>query len=204
LTLTLQVSVLVAVLALIVFTVQVDDASVFWQPLSALIMDTLRQSNDLQGTIVALEANPDLLARMMTLSVLLATWLSFVVSVMLGHSLFQQLAGNTGRYGRFCDLNFGRVIASALVLMSVLSFLSGVEFIENIAIVLFAIFWLQGLALLHWIRNESRLPTMALAAIYVSHLFLNVVVAIPLAIVGYLDAWFDLRRRIENSKGSKT
>jgi hypothetical protein len=196
LTMTLQFAVLAATLGLLLFALLVEDTVAFWQPFWSVFSQMLRESN-MQEQVALLEANPSMMARFLTPTVAIGFWINFTLSIVLGHFLFQRLPQNEGRYGRFGDLNFGRVMASALALASVLSYLTGAELMLNIALLLFAVFWVQGLALTHWLREQGKIQTVAVVAIYVSHIFLSVIIAIPLAIVGYLDAWFDWRRRIE-------
>jgi uncharacterized protein YybS (DUF2232 family) len=61
--------------------------------------------------------------------------------------------------------------------------------------VAFAVFWLQGLAILHWLHAEQRLPVFVVIMTYALLPFLNVLLVISLAVVGYMDAWFDFRAR---------
>jgi len=197
LTLTMQLAVLATLLGLTLFAFLVADSVEFWQPFVNVFLDMWRQNN-LQEQVALIEANPQLIARLLTPTVAVGLWMNSSLSILLGLYLYQQLPGNVGRFGRFSELNFGRVMASALALTSVLSYVSGAELLQNIALMLFAVFWLQGMALAHWFRARKNLPMFALIMTYVAHIFLTVLLAVPLAIVGYLDAWFDWRRRLEN------
>ena len=78
---------------------------------------------------------------------------------------------------------------------SVVALLIGAAWLQNIAFVMFAIFWLQGLAIVHWMHGKEILPGFAVAMVYVLMLPLSAVVVVGLAVLGYIDAWFDLRRR---------
>jgi hypothetical protein len=61
---------------------------------------------------------------------------------------------------------------------------------------MFAVFWLQGLAIAHWLRAEGRMPGFALVLVYVLLPVLNFLVIVGLAVAGYVDAWFSYRRRV--------
>ena len=74
------------------------------------------------------------------------------------------------------------------------AFLSGAVWLQNVAFVLFAIFWLQGLAIVHWLHGRQLLPTFGVVAVYVLLPFLNVIMLMGLAVTGYIDAWFGFRR----------
>jgi uncharacterized protein YybS (DUF2232 family) len=69
--------------------------------------------------------------------------------------------------------------------------------VQNVAFVLFVIFWLEGLALLHWLRRAGRLPTLVLAAVYVLTVLLGPVLVTAVGVIGYTDAWFNYRPRID-------
>ena len=108
------------------------------------------------------------------------------------------------RFGRFRDLNFGRVIAFTLALASMLAFVIDAAWLQNVSFVMFVMFMLQGLAIVHWFRAEAMLPGVAVVTMYVLLPFLQVLLVMVLALIGYTDAWFDFRRRLKKRKGSKT
>ena len=72
--------------------------------------------------------------------------------------------------------------------------MTGAVWMQNIAFLMFAAFWLQGLAIVHWLNGQGLLPVFALVAVYVLLLLINVLLAVPLAVLGYIDAWFHFRR----------
>ena len=194
LTLTLQVSAILAAVAMLVFQFVVDDFVAYWQPVIAALEEWARVNNlQLQGQLLV--AEPELAAEMMTLAAVLTRWMLYAVYLLLGYRLYSDLSTQTGHYGRFCDLNFGRVIALIMALASVVAFASGASWLENVAMVLFAIFWLQGLAIVHWMHTDRHLPLFVLIATYVLMLVLHVFLILTLAVLGYTDAWFGYRRR---------
>ena len=65
-----------------------------------------------------------------------------------------------------------------------------------LALLLFAIFWLQGLAVLHWLRARGQLPGILLAAVYVLMVPFGFLLVPTVGVMGYTDAWFDYRPRI--------
>jgi hypothetical protein len=117
---------------------------------------------------------------------------------MLGYLLYGQLIEKSGVFGRIRDLNFGRVIASTLVLLLVISFITNSVLLRNIAFMLLAMFWLQAVALVHWLRTERRLPFAVVIAAYVLPL-LSSYVAIAMTVLGYLDAWFGIRQFVKKA-----
>jgi len=121
--------------------------------------------------------------------------LLYTIYLLLGYRLYQSLPIQTGNFGRFCDLDFGRVIALAMAVTSVIAWVSGSDLLQNVAVVLFAVFGVQGLAVVHWMHNERQMPVFAVYAVYVLVLVLQVLTIFALAVVGYMDAWFNYRRR---------
>lgn len=192
LTLTMQMSVIVTVVALLGFYVVVDDPAAFWQPYVVQMTELARQNN--------LQLNTELFsAEVMTISAALAFWMLYIIGLLLGYALYRRLPRETGEFGRFRDLNFGRVIALTLALASVLAFLIDVAWLQNVAFVLFVMFWVQGLAIVHWLHGQGMLPLAALIAVYVLLPFLQVLLMTALAVFGYTDAWFEFRRRMKRT-----
>jgi len=192
LTLTMQVSVIVAIVALLGFYIVVDDPVAFWQPYLVQMAELARQNN--------LQLNTELFsAEVMTISAALAFWMLYIIGLLLGYALYKRLPRETGTFGRFRDLNFGRVIALMLALASVLAFLVGAAWLQNVAFVVFVMFWVQGLAIVHWLHGQGILPLAALIAVYALLPFLQVLLMTALAVFGYTDAWFDFRRRMKRA-----
>lgn len=192
LALTLQVTVIVAVVAMLGFYLVVADPVAFWQPTLAAMDEFARQSG--------LAVNTELLnAEVMTLSATLAFWMLYVAGLLLGYALSNGLPGEAGRYGWFRDLSFGRVIASMMAIASLLALVVDGAWLHNIAFVLFVVFWIQGLAIVHWMHAQQVLPLGAVVAVYVLLPFLQVLLITGLGILGYMDAWFEFRRRMKKA-----
>jgi hypothetical protein len=194
LTLTLQVSVLVAVIGMLVFFGIVGDPVAFWEAELGAAAEIWRNMGAVE-LADSLTEGQAMLAAQMTMFIVTLLWTIYAATLVLGYKLFRQLPGETDRFGRFRDLNFGRVIALIMALCSVVALLTGAAWLQNIAFVMFAVFWLQGLAIVHWLHGAEILPGFAVAMVYVLMLPLSAVVIIGLAVLGYIDAWFELRRR---------
>ena len=192
LTLTLQVSVIVAVAALLLFQVAVPDPAAFWQPYLDVMVAVVRENG--------LELDTELLtAEVMTISAVLVFWMLFTGALLLGYGLYRRAPVEIVNYGRFRDLNFGRVIAFTMALVSLLAFVIGATWLQNVAFIVFVMFMMQGLAIVHWLRSEGMLPNVAVVAVYVLLPFLQVLLVMVLALIGYTDAWFGFRRRLKKA-----
>lgn len=194
LTLTLQVTAIVALVGTLLLHAIVGDPVAFWQ----------RQIDDLSAAFAemglseqaeVLVAQKAVLAPQMTVLVVSTLWSLTALVVALGYWLYQALPDRAGRFGRFSDLNFGRIIAATIAVAALLALVSGAAWLQNFALVGFAVFWVQGLALLHWLRADGPLPVAVLIVVYGLLPILNVLLVMALAALGYSDAWFDYRAR---------
>ena len=192
LTLTLQVSVIVAVAVLLLFQIVVADPAAFWQPHLDLMAKVIEE-NGLQLDTSLLTAD------VMTISAVLAFWLLYAGALLLGYGLYSRLPVETVDFGRFRDLNFGRVIAFIMALVSLLAFVIDATWLSSVAFIMFVMFMLQGLAIVHWLHGERKLPLFALVSVYVLMPFLQVLLVMVLALIGYMDAWFGFRRRFKKA-----
>jgi len=192
-TLTMQVSALIAAVATLTFYGLVGDLVAYWKPVSTVLLDWARENN-LHEQAQLMETQPARTADMLTMAVVLASWMLYAVYMLFGYRLFTALPGEMPNYGRFSDLNFGRVIALVMAAMSVLAFVIGATWLQSTAFVLFAVFWLQGLAVVHWMHADGRLPLLVVIVTYVLMPILHVFLLLALAILGYTDAWFRYRR----------
>jgi hypothetical protein len=192
LTLTVQVAVIVAAVALLGFYIVVVDPVAFWQPYMDTMAEIVRQNN--------LQLNLELLtAEVMTVSAALAFWMLYTAGLLLGYALYKRLPGETGDFGQFRDLNLGRVIAVMMALTSLLALAFNATWLQNLAFMLFVVFWIQGLSIVHWMHAQGTLPLAALIAVYALLPFLQVLLMTALAVLGYTDAWFDFRRRMKKA-----
>ena len=192
LTLTTQVSVILAVAGLLGFHVVVADPVAFWEPVLTAMGELARQSG--------LELNTELLnAELMTVSTTLAFWILPTAAMLLGYGLYKKLPGETRSYGFFRDLSFGKVIAVALAVVSVLAFAIDSTVLQGVAAVLFVAFCVQGVALVHWAHAREILPVGVVISMYILLPLLQVLLVTVLAVFGYMDAWFNFRRRLKKA-----
>ena len=83
----------------------------------------------------------------MTVSATLALWILPTTGMLVGYGLYRKLPVELGDYGRFRDLNLGKVIAVALALVAALGFAIDSAVLRGVAVVLFVAFSVQGMAL---------------------------------------------------------
>lgn len=192
--LTMQLSALIAAVAVLGFHVVVDDLTAFWEPVMTFTLEWARV-NGLMEQAQVIESSPGQMAHALTVAFVLWGWTKAALFVLFGNRLAMVEPQEAGPYGRFCDLDLGRVIALLMAIASLLAFATGAVWLQSLAVILLGVFWLQGLAVVHWMQVDGELPLFVVIAVYVLLPFLHVFLITALAVVGYTDAWFRYRRR---------
>ncbi len=199
LTLTLQISAIVTIGAVLAFYMAAGNPADYWASVMTAMVGEWRASG-----VEQLEANADLigpqipaLSQHMTVWVAFVAWALSAVMLLLGHALYRQGPLEWRDYGRFRDLNFGRVMAVLMAVTSVVAVLAGWSWLQGIAFVLFTVFSLQGIAIMHWLHGEGMIPVFVVVLMYGALIVvvLAPVMVIAMAVLGYIDAWFTLRRQ---------
>jgi hypothetical protein len=194
LTLLLQTTALIAMVTVAGFYLLLGDPAAYWLDMLQKIAGTWNDVGFTEEAQIFRQLQP--FAPQMTGIVVSVGWLLHVVAFLIGYAAFVSLPDQSGSFGRFSQLNFGRVLAIVLALASILALVSGAVWLQNLAFVLFVIFWLQGMALLHWLKVKGRLPGVALGAAYVLTVLLGPLLVTAVGVIGYTDAWFNYRPRI--------
>ena len=197
LTLTMQLSVIVAAAVMLAFLVAVD-AKAFWLTLLETWVEIWRETGqaDLAEVADLLEQQMEMVAEYATLAVVLLSWVLQATGLALGYALYRMMPGEPADFGRFRALNFGRVIALTMAIASVLSTFVDAVWLKSFAFFLFAAFWLQGLAVVHWMHARGIVQAFGIIATYALMLVAGWIVIPALAVFGYTDAWFDFRRML--------
>ncbi len=195
LTLTMQVSVIIALVGLLGFYAVLGDPAPFWSSWLANEGATMFRELGLQEQAATLIENQAAIAQQMTVLFVFTIWSLYAFGLLLGYGLYQALPGQKTVFGRFCDLNLGRVLALIMAVASVAAVLIGATWLRNFAFLVFLIFWIQGLAIVHWLHAEKRLPAIILIVVYALIPLLSALPVISFAVVGYTDAWFGYRTR---------
>lgn len=194
LTLALQITAIVALLALLGFYAVLGDPTGYWTEMLVRISESFRGLG-LERHADALYEQRELLAPQMTVLVVLTAWSLYASVLLVGYAVYRTLPGVTDAFGLFRNLNLGRVLALTMAVTSVVALLTGSVWLEDFAFVAFAVFWLQGLAIVHWLHAGGRLPLFLVLVVYALIPLLNALMVMALAVVGYIDAWFDFRAR---------
>lgn len=133
-----------------------------------------------------------------TAEVLLASALYLqVVGVLLLGFWWSLIAAGQKRFGEeFRRLKLGKLLGAAATVLVVLGLALDARVVQNLSLLAMLSFLLQGVAVLHaWGHAKGWHPAL-LAGIYLLLLVpgLNVVMVLPISMIGLVDQWFDLRR----------
>ena len=193
--LTTQLSVVAGTVFIAAFALLVPDPVVVWQPMIDFFVDAWRNTGQVEFAALIEENLPEV-AKYLTFIMAVSYWLTVFLLMQLGLSIYRKLPGDKTEYGRFSELELGKVLASITAVASVGSYLIGLEWLEGAAVFLFTAFMVQGIAVVHWHKQENGLPMLTLVMAYGLFLILNFAWGAILALIGYLDAWFNLRKKI--------
>ncbi len=194
LALTLQISVIaMAVLIGLIFVIA-PDPTAFWESTLNAVAAAWREQGQEDMASVVEQLLP--FAEHMTLTIVLALWIVHSALFTLGYAMAGRLPGSSAAYGRFAELSLGKVIAILMAVSSLVAMAVNAIWLKNLAFLFYAVFWLQGLALLHRLHAEKKIPVVLLIFAYASLVIppSNAIALMVLALVGYADAWFNFRR----------
>ncbi len=191
--LTMQFSVIVAATVGVATGFLIDDAVQFWQPFTEIMLQFAGQS----AGDTSVFSSPEYAERLGAVFVASA-WFIYALLFLLGYLFYGKTRDGLDDFGRIRDLNFGRVLASCLVLMIVLSAATGSKYFDLAVIVLFATFMLQGWTLMYWVFVARGWPMGAFFAVSIVSIVIGYL-SVILMMVGYLDAWFDIRHRLNKT-----
>ncbi len=192
LTLSLQVLLLASFVVLVCINFLIPNLSIFWQPYLDLMAQLLTE-NGMQYEVGVLTAD------ILTISAVFIFWLIYSTVLLFGYFIYIKIPGKKRDYGKFQDLDFGKIIGIALVFFSILAFSTGSIWLQYIAITILAMFMMQGLSILHWLKNEGIVQPIIVAVVYIVFPIFQIFLVAALAIVGYVDVWLGIRHRLKKS-----
>ena len=127
-----------------------------------------------------------------------AVFWQLVGTLLIGYWWFS-LATRQRRFGQeFRKLALGHVLGAIATVLVVLALAFDFELVQNLAPLALLGFVLQGVSVVHAWAHARHWPPGLVVPLYVLLLVpaLNVLVVLPLSVVGVVDNWFDLRALI--------
>lgn len=191
---TLLFSILIGWVVIIATYMVLDDPAVWWHDtvINPLFEPVLEQPDVDDEQRMMLQQYLEQAAEKMT-GFLAVFIMFFHVFTLIIARWWQSLLYNPGGFRtEFCELKFGKPLALTLAVFAVLTALSMGTFsimAGQFAMVMFALFALQGLAIAHSVAAKLSASTALLVGVYVVlFLFWQFI-----ALAGLLDNWLDLR-----------
>lgn len=192
--LTLQVAAVLGALLVIVAHAWLGDPPQWWAPRLQTLLEPAFAEHGLDAAAYI----PDL-ARWMTALSVAALVFGVLLSLLLARS-WQAGLYNPGGFGaEFRALRLGRRFALAALLVAVLAAVPGLGRVAPVAgdalFTLLLVYLLQGLALVHALVSRLQSQRGWLIGVYVLLVFAAPQAVPLLALLGWMDAWVDVRNR---------
>ncbi|MCP3870307.1 MAG: DUF2232 domain-containing protein [Gammaproteobacteria bacterium] len=203
LAITIQGGLLLGLSAIIWQYLQHDDPVATWREILEPLVHSMVESEMLSETHE--QGLLDVMSQWMPGAMAAGFFLQTMVSVLLAR-WWQAVLFNPGGFrSEFHRLRMGRtlgVLTLLLLLPGLLNSEFSGAFADYIGLLLLAGWFLVGLALVHGMVGLLGANTGWLVAMYILLLFAMPHTATILALVGFIDAWFDFRARLRPKKGS--
>lgn len=190
----LQVLTLMSLLAVVMLYVLYPNMGELWrEPLDIMVKQLAEQSTDF--TLAELKQTEDwiiaFLPGLFASSIMFGTMLS----LFLGR-WWQAVFYNPGGFGKeFRSLNLGKVSALCAMALMLIAAIVDTVFALAMVTVVFVLYGIQALSLLHAAINIRQVNAAWLFLIYLIMFFVPHVLLL-LMLAGFADPWLDLRQRI--------
>jgi hypothetical protein len=191
--LTLLVAALGGVVAVLLVYLALGDPVAWWQ---ARIEETglgevLRRGTDTPDETL------HMLASNLTGLLAMGMVLNWLVSLLIGRWWQSLLYNPGGLRDEFLALRLGRTAALAAVVLLAVGLIGRSVLAANLLVPISTVFALQGIAAIHGVMHRAGVGRGLLIAFYVLVLLFSAQTMQLLAIVGIVDNWLDLRRRVK-------
>ena len=193
----LQVLTVMSLLAVVMVYALVPDIGELWrEPLDFMVKQLAEQSEEF--TLAELKQTEDWVIKF--LPGLFASSIMFgtMLSLFLGR-WWQAVFYNPGGFGKeFRSLNLGKVSALCAIAIMLLAMVTGSVFAVAMVAVVFVLYSMQALSLLHAAIKIRQVNAAWLFFTYVIMFFIPQVMLL-LMVASFADPWLDIRRRISRA-----
>ncbi len=190
----LQILTIIGLFAVAVLYMLFPNFGEFWrEPLEHIVVQLAEQSNDF--SLAELKQTEDWVIKFLPGLFVSSIVFGSMVSLFLGR-WWQAVYYNPGGFAKeFQSLNLGKI--SALVAVTIMLIASLVNSVFTIALVtvVFILYGMQALSLVHAAINIRQVNSAWLVMIYVTMLFVPQVILL-LMFVSFVDPWLNIRQRI--------
>lgn len=175
------------------------DITAWWQEQLLLIFEPAIEAGGGLANREAVEGILAGIARLMTGIAAAGIVLNTLVCLFLARGWQAMLFNPGGFRSEFYELRLGRWMALASLLVIVISMLPlGIvaQLADEVMIVVFALFVVQGLAVLHAIVGKRKMHSAWLFGLYALAFFVLPQLMGLIALIGLFDNWLDIRSRV--------
>lgn len=190
----LQILTIIGLFAVVVLYVLFPNFGEFWrEPLDQIVVQLAEQSSEF--SLAELKQTEDWVIEFLPGLFVSSIMFGSMVSLFLGR-WWQAVYYNPGGFAKeFQSLNLGKISALvAATIMLIASFVSSVFTIALVTVV-FILYGMQALSLVHAVINIRQVNSAWLVMIYLIMFFIPHVVLL-LMFASFVDPWLDIRKRI--------
>ncbi|MCB1735471.1 MAG: hypothetical protein H6981_04080 [Gammaproteobacteria bacterium] len=183
-------------LGLVAFHIAVGDPAAWWSAQFAAMF-----GDDVQGPVADLRQMMMASAGIMTQATAISLLASQVLGLLLARHWQAVLYNPGGFRGEFHSLRFDMRWSLLVVVLVVASWFTRQPMLADLAGLSVLIYALQGLAVLHALGGARKLPRYWMILIYAPMVLLFTAAVQLLALLGLVDTWLDLRKRMGAEAG---
>lgn len=204
LSLAVEVTVLIGVVGVIGFYLYVDNPSVLWQSILNQLVQPVVDSGNTDVPIEQINASVQSFSQYMTGGIVAGSVYGLLFGLLLAR-WWQSILYNPGGFKEeylSIKAHLNVVVGSAIVLV-IGWFTSNIisEVCWNILIVLAVLYTFVGASVLHCAFLSTKARRFMVPFLYMTMILIPHMIALVI-IVGFLDTWLDLRKRISNKSGT--
>jgi hypothetical protein len=187
----LEILTLLGLVVVLTFHLAIGDVSAWWLPKAEMVIKSVLSG---QFTDERIQQMIQQLAPIATGLFCAVTILGAWIQLLLARWWQAVISYPGGLRKEFVEIRAGLILAS-LFTLTLLAALFGMAFAIDLLPVVILPLVIDGLCLLHkWMQYNHKIVYL-LAAVYIGIVILPVIMAVILALLGYIDSWYDLRKR---------
>lgn len=195
LSVTLQIAIALGLLAVLGVHLTIPDATQYWlQLLDQYLRPTMIQA---QIPATTIDSAFEKAAQLMTGAFISSMLLSLALNLMLAR-WWQSLLYNPGGFrDEFINLRLGITAAVIALALFLAALFTEIHLLTELAMVSVALFFLQGVAIVHNVSGRTKNPIIWLVGFYVVLILALMQMLAGVCALGVIDAFTNLRARLQ-------
>lgn len=172
------------------------DPSIMWMELLDKYFRPVLEEGQLLRSAAEMDKLLRDLSRVMTGGMAALASVTLIVSLLLARWWQARLFNPGGFRSEFHGLRLGRALAILMLALVAASLLSKLGLAADMATVIWLLFFFQGMAVVHALVAQVGMNTGWLVSIYILLALMPYYASPVISGLGFVDAWFDFRRRV--------